>query len=83
MSKKKFTPWFSGEHKPGRPGLYQVEVFRSNGSVYPSKTELWFNGEEWCHTKHSSNCTFVGSYARMTSNDKWRGLADQPQENLL
>lgn len=83
MSKSKFTPWFSGEQMPVRPGLYQVVVYRTAGSVYPRKTELRFNGNDWSHTLHSSNGDFVGSYARMSSNDKWRGLAENPQEKLL
>lgn len=74
---KKFTPWFSGEVKPARPGVYQ--------RLYPFGAVAYsrWNGQNWMLPMQEP---FAAEAERIhavcqshVEGPKWRGLAQEPK----
>jgi hypothetical protein len=72
MSKTKLTPWFTGDVKPVRPGVYQRRGV--NGRVYYSR----WPGDNWLfglwYTPSDASHLFLHR-ASMHQALPWRGIA--------
>jgi hypothetical protein len=72
MSKNKLTPWFPGDVKPARPGVYETDAETDSYLCY----QLWTgNHWGWC----SANSGFVLPYESRYQSPRWRGLAKEPK----
>lgn len=74
VKKVKLTRWFPGDVKPARVGLYELRrwvmpLLRA-GTI--ANCAHW-DGERWCFGLDRSVSVDV------TSEDAWRGLAEQPK----
>lgn len=81
MAAPKLTPWFDGDVRPVRPGLYRV--WRKVVVGFPSDSYLRWTGVRWLHTAHSGGGEIlVDAPATMckTDGDRWRGLAQDPNK---
>lgn len=67
------TPWFSGEVKPKRAGVYERKIYNS--------TAYWhFNGKSWTYGGSSYPAGAVGGKGQsMDQHLPWRGLAADPK----
>jgi hypothetical protein len=70
---KKLTPWFPGDVKPARVGVYEKDL---DDGVF--KFSLW-DGRKWRFCRES-----VGSALRQRERSawqwaNWRGLASEPK----
>ena len=74
MSARKVTPWFGGDVKPVRAGVYERKI-PDSGTAY------WnFDGRHWNYGGDSTP-TNVGSIGlAFNQNMPWRGLAADPQK---
>lgn len=73
---KKLTPWFPGDVKPVRKGLYELRRWVMPKLPVGSVCNCaYWNGAEWCFglDRHAR-------LADVSSADGWRGLAEQPKE---
>lgn len=67
----KFTPWFRGDVKPARPGVYQRRW--GTDSLYAK-----WDGRNWfmsCQTPEIAACKYCASHDQCRP---WRGLAADP-----
>lgn len=75
MSKIKLTPWFPGDVKPVRPGVYQ----QLSGNRDEFGYQRW-DGRRWClwcrKADDAARSRLVA--ASGFQNDPWRGLAEKP-----
>lgn len=69
---KKLTPWFPGDVKPARKGVYERDF--PNGSLY----SRW-NGRHWIFGYYAVEhaATRVGKSLYQTK--RWRGLSSNPK----
>ncbi len=70
----KLTPWFTGDQKPVRVGVYQRKNSRHEQYVTATHYSYW-DGAEWCASAHDtllakSYC----AYASLSQNLPWRGV---------
>lgn len=75
MSEENLTPWFPGDVKPVRKGVYQ----RRAGflGVYS-----YWNGRFWClgdNSPFGAKDSFAISHASQAQSKPWRGLATPPK----
>lgn len=72
---KKFTPWFPGDVKPVRKGVYQQisGIGREVGYQYWDGY-FWF---AWDEEKAGALREYKHGYRACTQNDKWRGLTEE------
>ena len=71
MSKEKLTPWFPGNVKPARAGVYETKLGLFGG--YSRWTGKFRTDTE--QTKKDANrCSLRGAQAK-----QWRGLATPPK----
>ena len=66
----KLTPWFTGQTKPSRTGVYQRDAF---SSLY---TYSYWNGKQWMWT--GSTVKSAHNHNGMPSShqcEPWRGIA--------
>lgn len=78
MGVLKMTPWFGGNKKPKRIGVYQ----RDYGSRHlPGDLvySMW-NGKEWLSYGDSPDAAESRKYASVDQDADWRGLASPPEE---
>lgn len=70
----KLTPWFPGDVKPARPGVYQT---RDGKDVC---YQFW-TGEQWnmatTSAEYAADFQQDGDRSHF-QNDPWRGLAEKP-----
>lgn len=70
MSKKKLTPWFDGDVKPVRPGIYE----RNYHSAFIEPKDYW-DGQKWMLSFNGTTASDIISGIRLP----WRGLARRPR----
>lgn len=71
MSEEKLTPWFPGNVKPVRKGVYQRRAGFLGSYSY-------WNGRFWClgdNTPLAAKDSVAISYASEAQSALWRGLA--------
>lgn len=69
----KKTPWFPGDVKPVRAGVYERQF--QHGLTFPYSR---WNGSYWCMS--DLNCDDAGCQHEPSSSqfEPWRGLAEKP-----
>lgn len=69
---KKLTPWFPGDVKPVRAGVYETDSEQIGGT----RTFQRWTGKQWglC----TSDASFAPPFMSAYQNPKWRGLAKKP-----
>ena len=80
---KHYTEWFDAtEHKPSRPGIYEVRT------PHTLTRKTWrdfsyFDGHEWksirCSVRQAAEETTSRSHDMYGANVQWRGLARKPK----
>lgn len=77
MSKDKLTPWFPGEVKPVRQGVYQQKSGFGDSIGY----QFW-DGRQWCGWCKTPDGAENdrGAADIRHQNDRWRGLAQDPKD---
>lgn len=73
---EKLTPWFPGNVKPVRAGIYQ----QLSGFGKEIGYQRW-DGKQWsvwCFSKEAAEST-TSVAANFFQNDPWRGLAKEPK----
>ena len=71
----KLTPWFPGNVKPVRPGVYQ-QMCGSNRNI---GYQHW-DGEVWGLWALTEEAALrYACIQAVTQNDPWRGLAEEPK----
>lgn len=77
MSKEKLTPWFPGNVKPVRKGVYERDWLDGG----PQWFSYW-DGKNWCFgdetaegAKYAANMLHTSAH----TNFPWRGLAQDPK----
>jgi glycogen debranching enzyme len=77
MSKEKLTPWFPGNVKPARRGVYEVNGFFSSSCWYSYWNGSWWG---WLNPSPADALREKGFKTRRDQDDiKWRGLATRPK----
>lgn len=77
-SDKNLTPWFPGDVKPVRPGVYITRLWESQGGMF-----AYWSGKHWGWrqpTAESAAAFGVSGHDRAEQSKQWRGLAQQPKE---
>lgn len=78
MSKDKLTPWFPGDVKPTRKGVYEVSEDNNRWySYWNGKTWGWIS--MWPDIAYDRRNNFKFSPKQMGD---WRGLAQDPKAKL-
>lgn len=72
MSAAKKTPWFGGDVKPVRPGVYQQMI----GSGAMLGYQRW-DGKHWYAWCEAADEAADSDYP-VKARDPWRGLASKP-----
>jgi hypothetical protein len=73
VSAPKLTPWFPGDAKPYRPGVYERRGFGT------CRFSLW-DGSMWRWSYDSVSQAASASRVRARrQNCDWRGLAEEPK----
>jgi hypothetical protein len=65
----KLTPWFSGDHKPVRVGVYQRQY------VWPEYS--YWDGLKWCYggsTPKKATKSPLRNFSSSLQNLPWRGV---------
>lgn len=85
MSQKKLTPWFPGDVKPTRKGVYELEAL-------PAPYH-YFDGKNWSVAGASPKQYSIGKWKSLPTCDKvgctyhlrrrWRGLASDPAKRAV
>ncbi len=68
----KLTPWFSGDQKPVRVGVYQRDIFGKGIEVYS-----YWNGNYWCFYSSSVSGAVMKDGLHLESAEQnlpWRGV---------
>jgi len=74
VSKPKLTPWFSGDVKPARVGVYERIP---TPETYPY---AYWNGRVWmCSAITERDAKNHRDISSSHQHDKWRGLASNPK----
>lgn len=71
----KLTPWFPGDVKPVRPGVYERKVV-----VLRRYYSRW-TGSRWLTIEDSAQRAAQSNYQSMYQDLPWRGLAEPPKES--
>lgn len=80
MSKKpKLTPWFPGDVKPARPGVYERCYAQDMpGEMQPMKCYCYWNGKQWMTYESTPEAAAREVVVSDWQHEWWRGLAEQP-----
>lgn len=74
MSNEQLTPWYPGDVKPVRVGVYQTKNQIDKGAVY----QRW-NGLFWCLCCDTPDRAATWDDQSLFQRSKWRGLAQPPR----
>ena len=70
----KLTPWFSGDQKPVRVGVYQRKNSEYEHYIPTSHFSYW-DGAAWCASAHDMLLARAYSrYVSLSQNLPWRGV---------
>jgi hypothetical protein len=79
MSAPKLTPWFPGNIKPVRPGVYETKwIYETGGSASSAGGFSRWTGSRWMDTgpdvEFAARIITTGYHSK-----QWRGLAEPPK----
>lgn len=72
----KLTPWFEGDVKPHRIGVYERGM---NGCPLPHPFYFW-DGQYWRGMGETTVEKIVGQNISVFQKIQWRGLAEPPKK---
>jgi hypothetical protein len=70
-----FTPWFPGDVKPARPGVYQ----RKYGAFQEETGYSRWDGKRWYFRATTPEMAARDSTETINPHRAWRGLAEEPK----
>lgn len=77
MGVLKLTPWYKGNQKPKRVGVYQRDYGEGRHLAGDLVYSMW-NGEEWLSYGETPEIAASKRYPSADQSADWRGLAEKP-----
>jgi hypothetical protein len=74
-SSAELTPWFPGDVKPARAGVYE----RKYGTFYEERGYSRWDGRHWYFRNSRINSAAIDPAISINQSRQWRGLAHPPK----